>query len=90
MSTDQQSGPRVRPTEPTDDHGSSRTRAGDRDAQASPPTTPCTVVWSRGRPYVLESGSGRPRWMGTDHHGRPQSLTGDELRRRGWTYRRSC
>ncbi|EID56148.1 hypothetical protein SacxiDRAFT_3957 [Saccharomonospora xinjiangensis XJ-54] len=57
--------------------------------EAQPPTTPCTVVWSRGRPYVLESGAGRPRWMGVDHHGRPQALTGEELRRRGWSYRRS-
>ncbi|WP_199432221.1 hypothetical protein [Qaidamihabitans albus] len=56
---------------------------------ASPPTTPCTVVWSQGRPYVLESGSGRPRWMGTDNHGRPQALTGADLRRRGWSYRRA-
>ncbi|WP_247648536.1 hypothetical protein [Saccharomonospora xinjiangensis] len=57
--------------------------------EVQPPTTPCTVVWSRGRPYVLESGAGRPRWMGVDHHGRPQALTGEELRRQGWSYRRS-
>ncbi|MBK1782875.1 hypothetical protein JHE00_00960 [Prauserella sp. ASG 168] len=55
----------------------------------APPTTPCTVVWSHGRPYVLESGPGRPRWMGTDRHGRPQVLTRDDLCRRGWSYRRS-
>nr|WP_245976061.1 hypothetical protein [Amycolatopsis palatopharyngis] len=54
-----------------------------------PPTTPCTVVWSDGRPYVLEGGSGRPRWMGTDGHGRPQALTGAQLQRRGWSYRRA-
>ncbi|WP_197319029.1 hypothetical protein [Saccharomonospora sp. NB11] len=54
-----------------------------------PPTTPCTVVWSRGRPYVLESGSGRPRWMGVDHQGRPQALTNEALRRQGWSYHRS-
>ena len=58
-------------------------------APPSPPTTPCTVVWSRGRPYVLENGSGRPRWMGVDHHGRPQALTGEALRKQGWSYRRS-
>ncbi|GAB2970409.1 hypothetical protein LWP59_14905 [Amycolatopsis acidiphila] len=52
---------------------------------ATPPTTPCTVVWSEGRPYVLESG----RWIGTDRRGRPQSLTGADLRRRGWSYRRA-
>ncbi|RZQ63739.1 hypothetical protein [Amycolatopsis suaedae] len=52
-----------------------------------PPTTPCTVVWSLGRPYVLEGGSGRPRWMGTDGRGRPQALTGADLRKRGWSFR---
>ncbi|MFC4003461.1 hypothetical protein ACFS2C_16810 [Prauserella oleivorans] len=60
----------------------------DRAAD-TPPTTPCTVVWSQGRPFVLESGAGRPRWMGTDRHGRPQALTGEDLRRRGWSFRRS-
>lgn len=73
--------------------GSSRTRGMSSmtadPGPPAPPTTPCSVVWSRGRPYVLESGAGRPRWMGTDHHGRPQALTGEELRRRGWSYRRS-
>ncbi|WP_216204970.1 hypothetical protein [Amycolatopsis aidingensis] len=54
-----------------------------------PPTTPCTVVWSQGRAYVLENASGRPRWMGTDSHGRPQALTGEDLRRRGWSYHRA-
>nr|WP_092535090.1 hypothetical protein [Amycolatopsis arida] len=54
-----------------------------------PPTTPCTVVWSQGRPYVLDGSVGRPRWMGTDAHGRPQALTGDDLRRRGWSFRRA-
>ncbi|MEU6641582.1 hypothetical protein ABZ863_03445 [Saccharomonospora sp. NPDC046836] len=59
------------------------------DRAASPPTTPCTVVWCQGRAYVLESSSRRPRWMGTDSHGRPQALTGEDLRRRGWSYQRS-
>jgi hypothetical protein len=52
------------------------------------PTTPCTVVWSEGRPFVLEGLTGRPRWMGTDGHGRPLALTGADLQRRGWSYRR--
>ncbi|MCR3732842.1 hypothetical protein LY40_000503 [Prauserella salsuginis] len=60
-----------------------------RQPTSAPPTTPCTVVWSQGRPYVLENPTGRPRWMGMDRHGRPQALTGDELRRRGWSYHRS-
>lgn len=54
-----------------------------------PPTTPCSVVWSQGRPYVLEPGSGNPRWMGTDPRGRPQALTRAQLRRRGWSHRRA-
>lgn len=53
------------------------------------PTAPCSVVWSQGRPYVLEAGAGTLRWVGTDHLGRPLTLTGDELRRRGWTHRRA-
>ncbi|MFD4194926.1 hypothetical protein [Amycolatopsis thermoflava] len=53
------------------------------------PTAPCSVVWSQGRPYVLEPGAGTLRWVGTDHLGRPLTLTGDELRRRGWTHRRA-
>ncbi|WP_253864671.1 hypothetical protein [Prauserella halophila] len=56
---------------------------------AAPPTTPCTVVWSQGRPYVLENSTGRPRWMGTDRRGRPLALTRDELCRRGWSYHRA-
>lgn len=56
---------------------------------ATPPTIPCTVVWSEGRPYVLESGRGNPRWIGTDNHGRPLSLTGADLSRRGWSYHRA-
>ncbi|WP_236793162.1 hypothetical protein [Amycolatopsis sp. GM8] len=55
-------------------------------AHEAPPTTPCTVVWSDGRPYVLEPGN--PRWIGTDGWGRPQSLTAADLCRRGWTHRR--
>ncbi|WP_167115853.1 hypothetical protein [Amycolatopsis viridis] len=53
------------------------------------PTTPCSVVWSQGRPYVLESGAGALRWVGTDHLGRPQALSGAELHRRGWSHRRA-
>ncbi|KAA9151347.1 hypothetical protein FPZ12_039170 [Amycolatopsis acidicola] len=54
-----------------------------------PPCTPCSVVWSQGRPYVLEPTAGRPRWVGTDYRGRPLALTGADLRRRGWSYRRA-
>ena len=56
---------------------------------AVPPTAPCSVVWSDGRPYVLESASGRPRWVGTDRRGRPQLLTRADLQRRGWSHRRA-
>jgi hypothetical protein len=49
------------------------------------PTEPCSVVWSRGHAYVLESGFGRARWAGVDERGRPVLLTSDELRRRGWS-----
>ncbi|TVT16817.1 hypothetical protein FNH05_36515 [Amycolatopsis rhizosphaerae] len=56
---------------------------------AEPPTTPCTVVWSQGRPYVLEPGDGNPRWVGTDNRGRPLKLTGADLRRRGWSLHRA-
>ncbi|AXB43057.1 hypothetical protein [Amycolatopsis albispora] len=52
----------------------------------TPPTAPCTVVWSLGRPYVLENNA---RWVGTDRRGRPQVLTRAELQRRGWSYRRA-
>ncbi|WP_233345788.1 hypothetical protein [Saccharomonospora iraqiensis] len=73
----------------TDPGDAEATTGATTGAAAPPPTTPCSVVWSRGRPYVLESGSGRPRWMGRDRHGRPQALTGEDLRKRGWSYRRS-
>ncbi|MPZ84910.1 MAG: hypothetical protein GEV28_32815 [Actinophytocola sp.] len=49
------------------------------------PTTPCSVVWSRGHAYVREGALGRPRWVGVDDCGRPQSLTDADLHRRGWT-----
>jgi hypothetical protein len=71
---------------PTSD---SKATAGDDVASnGSPPTAPCSVVWSRGHAYVLESGGGRPRWMGVDDRGRTEELSGDDLRRRGWT--RTC
>ena len=61
----------------------------DQDRETGPsdelPTTPCSVVWSRGRAYVLEGWPGRVRWMGMDDRGRPQSLTNTDLRRRGWS-----
>ncbi|OLT43235.1 hypothetical protein BJF85_03435 [Saccharomonospora sp. CUA-673] len=71
------------------DSPASGSAAQTQPISPAPPTTPCTVVWSQGRPFVLESGAGRPRWMGMDRHGRPQALTGDELCRRGWSYRRA-
>jgi hypothetical protein len=49
------------------------------------PTTPCSVVWSRGHAYVLERLSGRARWLGVDDRGRPQALSCADLQRRGWT-----
>lgn len=49
------------------------------------PTTPCSVVWSKGHAYVLEGLHGRVRWVGVDDRGRPQSLTNDDLERRGWS-----
>ncbi|MDQ0381844.1 hypothetical protein [Amycolatopsis thermophila] len=53
------------------------------------PTAPCSVVWSQGRPYVLESAAGSLRWVGTDHLGRPLALTCADLRSRGWSHRRA-
>ena len=61
----------------------------DTVPSTEPPAVPCAVVWSQGRPYVLEPGHGNPRWIGTDTHGRPLALTGADLRRRGWSYRRA-
>jgi hypothetical protein len=62
--------------------------AGDVASTGCLPTVPCSVVWSGGHAYVLEPGSGRPRWMGVDDRGRAEELSGDDLRRRGWT--RTC
>jgi hypothetical protein len=47
------------------------------------PTTPCSVVWSRGHAYVLEGF--RARWVGRDDRGRPHAITGAEMQRRGWS-----
>ncbi|ANZ38915.1 hypothetical protein BBK82_25425 [Lentzea guizhouensis] len=52
------------------------------------PTSPCSVVWSRGHAYVLEGF--RARWVGRDDRGRPCSLTGAEMERRGWTLTKSA
>lgn len=50
------------------------------------PTDPSSVVWSRGHAYVREDAFGRARWVGVDDRGRPQSLTDDDLHRRGWSH----
>ena len=47
------------------------------------PTTPCSVVWSRGHAYVLEGL--RARWVGRDDRGRPHALSGAEMQARGWS-----
>ncbi|HEX7309024.1 hypothetical protein [Lentzea sp.] len=52
------------------------------------PTTPCSVVWSRGHAYVLEGF--RARWVGRDDRGRPHAITGAEMQRRGWTFTRTA
>jgi hypothetical protein len=68
---------------------------GDMNHEADPdtsgehdqlPTIPCSVVWSHGHAYVLETGLGRSRWVGCDDRGRPQAFTTAELQSRGWTY----
>jgi hypothetical protein len=64
------------------------TAGGDVASNGSLPTVPCSVVWSGGHAYVLEPAGGRPRWMGVDDRGRAEELSGDDLRRRGWT--RTC
>ncbi|WP_033287849.1 hypothetical protein [Amycolatopsis jejuensis] len=53
-----------------------------------PPTAPSSVVWCCGRPYVLEAGRVRSRWVGTDDRGRPETLSTTQLQRRGWSHRR--
>ncbi|MFT7838837.1 hypothetical protein Q5530_22080 [Saccharothrix sp. BKS2] len=57
------------------------------DGATALPTTPCSVVWSKGHAYVLEGAQGR--WVGVDDRGRPRALSGDELRRRGWSRSRT-
>lgn len=53
------------------------------------PTLPCSVVWSRGRAYVLEAVDGYAFWVGFDRYGRPQSLSRSALERQGWTHHRA-
>ncbi|CRK56169.1 hypothetical protein [Alloactinosynnema sp. L-07] len=66
-----------------------------RPAAATPlrprrlPTLPCSVVWSRGRAYVLEAVDGYAFWVGFDQYGRPQSLSRSALERQGWTPHRA-
>jgi hypothetical protein len=54
------------------------------------PTTPHSVVWSRGHAYVLEGLLGRARWVGVDDRGRPLFLTNADLNRRGWSRTRKA
>jgi hypothetical protein len=61
----------------------------DPDTASKLPTVPCSVVWSHGHAYVLETALGRCRWVGCDDHGRPQALTHAELQNRGWTLTRA-
>ncbi|WP_020673609.1 hypothetical protein [Amycolatopsis nigrescens] len=72
----------------TDDTGDNGSAGSVGSAITQPPTTPCTVVWCQGHPFVLESGPGKSRWVGIGPHGKPQALTGADLQRRGWSYRR--
>ncbi|WP_016698094.1 hypothetical protein [Actinoalloteichus spitiensis] len=58
---------------------------GTETTSDTPPTTPFTVVWSRGHAYVLEDAPGRARWVGVDDRGRPLTLTNAQLQRRGWS-----
>lgn len=59
-------------------------RASEDHAEEQLPTAPCSVVWSRGHSYVLESGAER-WWAGVDDRGRARFLTDADLRRRGWS-----
>jgi hypothetical protein len=79
MSTSAEAGPE--PAKP------GAARAGVGGGAGTLPTTPCSVVWSKGHAYVLEGSHGR--WVGVDDRGRPQVLSGDELRRRGWSRTRA-
>lgn len=51
------------------------------------PTTPCSVVWSRGHAYVLEGF--HARWVGRDDRGRPHAISGAEMQRQGWSLTRT-
>lgn len=94
MSTEQENGTEVS-TASAVTHGAStespeQTPDENRQAESTmPPTTPCSVIWSHGRPYVLEGAGGRPRWTGRDSRGRPLMLTRAEMQRRGWSLRRA-
>lgn len=62
------------------------TPTGSAAAVAAPlPTTPCSVVWSRGHAYVLERTRCGCRWVGVDDRGRPQQLTCADLEAQGWS-----
>ncbi|WP_222719964.1 hypothetical protein [Actinokineospora xionganensis] len=53
------------------------------------PTVPCSVVWSKGHPFVLERFAGTARWVGMDTYGRPCALTPTALDSQGWSHRRA-
>lgn len=68
------------------DQPTGSTAAAPPAGSAAPlPTTPCSVVWSRGHAYVLEPASGRSHWVGVDDRGRPQRLSRADLQSRGWS-----
>ncbi|MFL6142638.1 MAG: hypothetical protein ACJ72N_12325 [Labedaea sp.] len=57
----------------------------ESNSETGLPTVPCSVVWCGRHAFVLEGSAVRPRWMGVDDRGRPQSLTNADLERRGWS-----
>ncbi|WP_137811849.1 hypothetical protein [Gandjariella thermophila] len=77
------------PSESEAEQSEGRTASGAPRSSTPLPTAPCSVVWSKGHPFVLEGTHGRARWVGVDDRGRPQRLTGADLQRRGWTSTRS-
>ncbi|WP_407924396.1 hypothetical protein [Actinokineospora pegani] len=62
----------------------STTQTEPPSTQTELPTDPCSVVWSRGRAYVLEP----PVWVGLDSFGRACRLAPADLQRQGWSRHR--